>query len=481
MRSKAQWVEDGEQNSKFFLNLEKRNYNIKHIKKLIQGTNIITDPVAILKEQKRYYDNLYSSKQHHFKNFIEIEDHFLRNTAIPKLSNDERYFCDQKLQPRDYNTALKNLANNKSSGSDGLTTNFYKFFWPDIRDLLVASYNYTYDNKQLSQDQKIAVINLLPKKDKDLRFLKNWRPVSLLNTDYKILTKALAQKLQNVIGQIVNRDQIGYIKGRFIGETIRTIHDIVYLTEEQNMNGFITLIDFEKAFDSIEWNFLFKCLKTFNFGDAFLDWIKILYTDIKLCVTNNGYYSECFKLSRSIRQGCPISTLLFILVAEILAIAIRTNENIHGLQFNTKINHTYKLAQLADDTTLFLADLDSIAHSITLFDKFKMISGLTVNLEKTEIIPLGRDRNKTINLSGNLKKITYNMGPFKTLGIWFSNNHNDAIDLNYSPKIEKVKTLLQIWLGRHLSLKGKITILRALIIITDFIFIYSLVCSILYS
>ena len=139
-------------------------------------------------------------------------------------------------------------------------------------------------------------------------------------------------------------------KAAFIGKTISTIHDIVYLTEEQNMNGFITLIDFEKAFDSIEWNFLFKCLKTFNFGDSFLHWIKILYTDIKSCVTNNGYYSECFKLSRSTRQGCPISTLLFILVAEILAIAIRTNKNIHALQFNTKTNYTYKIAQLADDT-----------------------------------------------------------------------------------------------------------------------------------
>ena len=79
---------------------------------------------------------------------------------------------------------------------------------------------------------------------------------------------------------MVNRDQIGYIKGRFIGETIRTIHDIVYLTEEQNMNGFITLIDFEKAFDSIESNFLFKCLKTFNFEDAFLDWIKIFLKSV---------------------------------------------------------------------------------------------------------------------------------------------------------------------------------------------------------
>ena len=92
---------------------------MKHIKKLIQGTNIITDPVAILKEQKRYYNNLYSSKQHHFENVSEIEYHFLRNTPIPKLSDDERYFCDQKLHSSDYGCALKNLANNKSPGSDG--------------------------------------------------------------------------------------------------------------------------------------------------------------------------------------------------------------------------------------------------------------------------------------------------------------------------------------------------------------------------
>ena len=88
------------------------------------------------------------------------------------------------------------MANNKSPGSDGLTTNFYKFFWPDIRNLLIESYEYTYKDKKLSQEQKLAIINLIPKKDKDLRFLKNWRPVSLLNTDYKILTKALAEKLQ---------------------------------------------------------------------------------------------------------------------------------------------------------------------------------------------------------------------------------------------------------------------------------------------
>ena len=93
--------------------------------------------------------------------------------------------------------------------------------------------------------------------------------------------------------------------------------------EENDIIAFLAQIDFEKAFDSIEWPFLYKCLKTFNFGDNFIHWIKILYNDISSCVGNNGYYSKRFKLSRSIRQGCPISALLFLLVAEIIAIHIR--------------------------------------------------------------------------------------------------------------------------------------------------------------
>ena len=153
---------------------------------------------------------------------------------------------------------------------------FINFFWPDINDLLIDSYNYTFESKGLSQEQKLAVINLFPKKDKDLRYLKNWRPVSLLNTDYKILAKALANRLQKVIGHLICEDHVGYIKGRYIGEAIRTIEDIILLTKEQNTPGFITLIDFEKAFVSIEWPFLFKCLEKFNFGPVFTSWIRIL-------------------------------------------------------------------------------------------------------------------------------------------------------------------------------------------------------------
>ena len=133
----------------------------------------------------------------------------------------------------------------------------------------------------------------------------------MLNTDYKILAKALANRLQKVIGHLIYEEQVGYIKGRYIGEEIRTIEDIILLTKEQNTPGFVTLIDFEKSFDSIEWPFLFKCLEQFNFGAVFPSCVCILYTNVNSCVRNNGYYSEMFEISRS-RQGCPLSSLLFI-------------------------------------------------------------------------------------------------------------------------------------------------------------------------
>ena len=387
---------------------------------------------------------MYKSKYIKSDNLSKIEHSFFNNTNIPKLCELDKAISENPLEKKDYTAALKKLANDKSPGSDGLTSDFYKFFWSDISDLLIDSYNYTFRFKELTQEQKIAIINLIPKKDKDLRFLKNWRPVSLLNTDYKILTKALAIRLQNVIRHLIHEDQVGYIKGR-----------------NEHKSGFITLIDFEKAFDSIEWPFLFKCLKNFNFGDNFISWIRILYTNIKSCVGNNGYYSDKFDVLRSVRQGCPISALLFILVAEILAINVRENDEIRGITYN---NRSFQITQLADDTTLFLADLESVVISISLFQTFASVSGLTLNLDKSEIIPLGENVHKNIKLPQELKKLRYNNGAFKTLGIWCTNKKREKISLNFDEKIKKIEIVLNVWSMRALSLKGKVTILKSLII-----------------
>jgi hypothetical protein len=126
---------------------------------------------------------------------------------------------------------------------------------------------------------------------------------------------------------------------------------LIKITSPKEIPGQLCLVDFEKAFDTVDHSFLFKTLATFGFGENLVSFVKTLYTDISSCVRNNGYSSEFFRLHNGVKQGCPLSALLFILVAEILAVAIRENENIKGIKVdNTEIN----LSQLADDTTFYV-------------------------------------------------------------------------------------------------------------------------------
>ena len=219
--------------------------------------------------------------------------------------------------------ALKHMDNGKSPGSDGFTCEFYKFFWDYVKQNVVESINYGFEKRQLSICQRRGIISLVPKKDKPTNLLGNLRPISLLNIDYKIATKTIAKRLEAVLPLVINADQTGYIKGRYIGENARLISDIISYTAAKNLPGLAVFLDFEKAFDSIEWNFLFKALHKLNFGPDFKNWAQTFYCNITGCVTNNGFASDFFNLERGVRQGCPLPGTLFVLGIEILALAIK--------------------------------------------------------------------------------------------------------------------------------------------------------------
>ena len=125
--------------------------------------------------------------------------------------------------------------------------------------------------------------------------------------DYKIIARTLAQRLQKVISKIVSTDQNGYIKNRFIGFSIRTIQDIINYAEESNLEGVLLFLDYQKAFDSIDWSFMNMALEKFGFGHAFMNSVKMLYKNANNSIINNGWVSNSFSISRGIRQGCPIS------------------------------------------------------------------------------------------------------------------------------------------------------------------------------
>ena len=141
--------------------------------------------------------------------------------TLPSLNKSEHEMLQNDLQLEEIAKALKELPNDKTPGMDGFTANFYKFFWPDLKDLLFKSFQYSFQRGIISADQRRGVISSIPREGKDLRLLTSWRPVSILNTDYKILTKTLANRLQLVLPKLINPDQVGYVKNRYIGQNVR--------------------------------------------------------------------------------------------------------------------------------------------------------------------------------------------------------------------------------------------------------------------
>ena len=209
----------------------------------------------------------------------------------------------------------------------------------------------------------------------------------------------------------------------------------------------------------VKWNFLKKVLNYYGFGYNFKRWITILYNDSESCVANNGYTSSFFKLSRGIRQGCPISALLFLLVVEINAIVLRKTNTVSGL----KVGQTeIKLCQLADDMTLFLTSVESVKIAIELFEEFYRYSGLKLNKSKTEAFIIEGDNVKIHR--DNTIGIRWLTKPFKTLGMWYSLDPNKTYKLNFTEKINIIQSTLKTWQPRCLTLKGKITVLKSLIV-----------------
>lgn len=457
IRAGIKWIEEGEKCNKYFLSLEKSRAAHNTVYRIRDSNGETkTNEIDILTTIKDYYENLYRETID-TERIEENSDKFVSELDIPTLNQRERDMCDQDITEAELLAAIKVMKNGSSPGSDGIPVEFYKMFWNQIKSPLLDNFKLSFAKGELSYSQRKGIISQIHKgKGLDREDMNNWRPISLTNVDYKILAKVLAMRLSRVIKTLVSNDQKGFIKGRNISHILREIDDLVENEKNENRDSLLLAIDYRKAFDSVSRNFLCKIFEYFGFGDNFKKWIMILLNKRIACVKNGGHISTDFCMNRGIRQGCPISPMIFVLAVEILALRIKQSD-IKGVVLKDK---RFVIKQYADDTTLLLSDENDLKKALDLIDHFASFSGLYINESKTHCMIMGGNHRGIKDIAGiNV------VNEIKILGVFF----NDAIcamdnEKNWLKRIEVIKSIIIKWQKRNLSLIGKIHVIKTFLL-----------------
>ena len=236
----------------------------------------IHDPRLILDMQRKFYQKLYTSNP-------ETKFDAINNGNV-RISKEDQEMADQPISIEELPLALKNICNGCCPDLDGLTTDFYKMFFSYLKEPLFQAICAGIRRGMLHDSALMGIINLIPKQGKDARFLCNLRPITLLNTDYKILEKLLANRLEVGLVKIVHTSQKGFMKNQRIAINIRKALDIIMYAEQEDLDAVILLVDFQKCFDMIEFHAIFGSLEFFNNGPNYINMIKVTYNNFKACV-----------------------------------------------------------------------------------------------------------------------------------------------------------------------------------------------------
>ena len=460
IRSKARWVEKGEKPSRYFLNLENRNFVSKKMSSLINKNGIeLTRPAEIRKEVFDFYKQLYSSHENEITN-VDLNV-LLHNANTKKLSDFESLSIEGNISLKEAGTVLQKIQNNKSPGSSGFTGEFFKFFWKDLGFFIVNSINYGFSKGEFSSTQREGIITCIPKGGKSKKYIKNWRPISLLNTVYKIASGCIANRIKKILPSIIDFDQSGFMQGRFTGDNIRLVYDILNHSKLHDRHGILLLIDFEKAFDSVAWSFMEKCLIFFNFKEDIRRWIKVFYNNIKSSIIVNNRPTQWFSIERGCRQGDPISPYIFLICSEVLANMVRQNKEIIGYKI---FNEEIKISQYADDTSLFLdGSKNCFEVCIQTILEYAKYSGLAMNFEKTKVIRFGDQNVQNVIYMPHLN-LEWNPDKFKILGVEFTKNLENITDNNIELKFAEMQREIMAWSKRDITPFGRVTVIKSLII-----------------
>ena len=454
-KTARKWYNEGELSSKYFFNLMSRKTN-DEISVILKDGIELTEIKDIENEIRTFYKDLYEK----VSTDLETNDDIFRN--VDPVGQAEASTMEERLTIDDLEKTLMTCSDS-APGPDGIPYSFLKHFWKDVGPALVNAWNFSLDTNQLPPSHKISYLRLIPKADKDRRIIGNLRPITLSNTDHKLVTKTYAKRLTKVVADKIGPEQTAYIPGRLINDNVRAMLSTIDMANvDQSVDGALVSLDAKKAFDSVDHNYIRRCLTAFGL-DGFIPIFNTLYKDLRSDIILNGRTVTGYQILVGVKQGDALSCILFIMCMEPLIRNLKQNITIEPIVTVGLPIRIPKVYSYADDVTVVAKRTDrGIQGIFTEYEAFTKNTGLVLNADKTEVLTFNRRRaNHTWDITylGEAHRLT-SIDQVKVNGILLLQDPQLRETRNVAKVVATMERQLSAWSTRSLTLIGKILIIK---------------------
>ncbi|GKA18700.1 RNA-directed DNA polymerase, eukaryota [Tanacetum coccineum] len=383
------------------------------------------------------------------------------NLTFETISIDQQTELEGAVSKEEVKKAVWDCGSDKSPGPDGFSFGFYRKFWTCIENDVFAAVNYFFTFGDIPKGCNACFIALIPKVH-DANLVKDFRPISLIGSIYKIIAKILANRLVGVLGDIVNEVQSAFISDRQILDGPFILNEVIQWCKSKKKQSLIFKVDFEKAYDSVRWDFLDDVLKKFGFGNKWRDWIQKCLRSSRGSIIINGSPTEEFQFFKGLKQGDPLSPFLFILIMESLHLSFQSVVDVglfKGIHLSPLVNLSHMF--YADDA-VFVGQWcdDNINTLVHVLECFFRASGLRINMSKSKIMGVNVGDDKIKVAASKLGCLILNT-PFTYLGTKVGGNMSRV--QAWTEIIDKVKSRLSNWKLKSLSIGGRLTLLKSVL------------------
>lgn len=421
---------------------------------------VLHDPAEVAKIFHQFFSKLYSLPdtlpRDHGDRHRLLQD-FLTSCDLPTLSDEALKSLNNPVSTDEVEAVLKNLPSGKAPGPDGLTYLYYQSFPDLLIPRLTGLYNYFLAGEPMSENMLHSYITLIPKPGKSPLESSNYRPIALLNTDLKIFTKILADRLSLWLPQLVHKDQVGFVLNRQGGDNTRRAIDLIDVLNKRDESALLLSLDAEKAFDRLNWSFMFATLHKFGFEGPFIHALKNLYSVPSAVIRLPHAMSPLISIRNGTRQGCPLSPLLFVLCIEPLAAAIRLNPDIRGIRVRDR---EFKISLYADDVLLTLTNLPiTLPNLHAQLQIYSTLSGYKINSSKTEALPINCSASELTSLQANFN-YHWQQTSLKYLGVYLTTAYTSLYSHNFPKLFLEIRNLLNRWNSLPISFFGRISAIK---------------------